>query len=113
MADAYTEVMDSLRDRSVGTRLQSPDQLVVNRQSGPVSPSDGNSFWISRQQGTWYLCTWAPNCYSVPPETDIVSLCEEFVDFGSSAQPEVPAAMIIRFGLCRLSDEDAVEVFGG
>jgi hypothetical protein len=101
-----------LRRRSVKTYFQSPDQLVVSHQNRPVLPSGGNSFWVTRQLGAWYLCTWAPNYYRLSPEADIVSLCEEFVDFGSIAEPEVPASIIQQFGLSKLSDEEAAETFG-
>lgn len=113
MAQDYHDVIEELRRRSVKTYFQDSDQLVVSRQDGPVLPYAGNSFWISRQRGVWYLGTWAPNCYRVPPEADIVSLCEEFVNFGSYAQPEVPASMIERFGLGKLSDEEEAEAFDG
>src|SRR5580765_182910 len=112
MAGDYENVIECLRRRSVKTYFQSPDQLVVSRQNGPVLPFDGNSFWISRQHGVWYLCTWAPNGYRVPPETDIVRVCEAFANFGTYAQPEVPAPMIERFGLSKLTGEEATEFFG-
>lgn len=70
----------------------------------------GKSFWLSYDQGTWYLGNWAPNVYKAAPETDLLSLCAEFVDVGSDAQTEVPAGLVEQFRLTKLSAEEADEV---
>ena len=82
MDESYKAVIDGLSAHSVQSYFQSPDQLVVSRQPGPAWPGPGNSFWISHQQERWYLCTWAPVCYCVPEDIDVVSLCVEFVGYG-------------------------------
>jgi hypothetical protein len=109
--EVYKPIVEGLRARSVCTYFQSEDQLVVSRQRGPVLPFNGNSFWLSNQQGVWYLSTWAPIAYKVAPETDLLRLCEEFVNVGSCAQNEVPTHIVDRLGLTRLSVEAFEELF--
>ncbi len=96
--EVYKPIIEGLRARSVCTYFQSEDQLVVSRQRGPVLPFNGNSFWLSNQQGVWYLSTWAPIAYEVAPETDLLSLCEEFVDVGSCARTRFQRTSSIVFG---------------
>lgn len=111
MNEVYKPIIEGLRSRSICTYFQGEDQLVLSRQRGPVLPSRGNSFWLSNQQGIWYLGTWAPIAYSVAPETDLLGLCEEFVDVDSGAQVEVPTHIVERFQLTRLSDEEFEKAF--
>jgi hypothetical protein len=112
MNEPYATIIDCLRSRSICTYLQSPDQLVVSRQRRPVLPSGSNSFWLSHQRGRWYLCTWAANCYALPPESDLVGLCEEFLDYASCAQSQVPPRLVDRFELTKLSHHEFEDIFG-
>jgi hypothetical protein len=111
MNDVYCPIIEALRARSLSTYFQGEQQLVVSRRRDAVLPSGGNSFWLSNQRGAWYLCTWAPNCYRVPPEMDLVTLCEAFADFSLYAQGEVPPHLVERFRLTKLSIEEAGERF--
>ncbi len=111
MNEVYRPIVEGLSERSVETYFQGDDQLVVSRQYGPVLPYGGNSFWVTNQEGIWYICTWSPTCYKVPEEADLVGLCVDFVDFGSGAQGKIPASMAERYGLTRLTDAEAAETF--
>src|SRR5438874_1023997 len=110
MEEAYKPVVDGLHQHSMWTYFRNPDQLVVSRQPGPAWPSGGNSFWVSRQQGQWYLGTWAPVCSRVPAEADLVALCAEFVGRGKWAQASVPADLVERYHLVELSSPEAGQV---
>jgi hypothetical protein len=112
MDEVYQAVIEGLSSRSVQSYFQQSDQLVVSRQSGPAWPGPGNSFWISHQQGAWYLCTWAPVCYRVPQDTDLVALCVDFVGCGEYAQSRVPADLVDCYRLVELSNQEAGQVFG-
>lgn len=108
----YSAVIKALGERRIEARFQSPDQLVVSLQKGPVWPNAGNSFWISHQNNQWYLCTWVPHCYSVPEATDVVELCSAFVTRGETAQYTVPVDLIERFKLMELDYLEADLLFG-
>jgi hypothetical protein len=110
--EAYRPLVEGLRASAVAACFQGPDQLVVSRQDGAVRPSDGNSFWVSHREGIWYLCTWAPTCYRVPREADLVSLCAEFAERAGSAQSRVPPSLVQRYRLVQLSSEDAGSLLG-
>jgi hypothetical protein len=110
MNEIYRPVVDALHKRSIRTYFQTPDQLVVSRQSGPAYPFAGNSF--SSQNGQWYVSTWVPVCYRVPKFADVAPLCAEFVDVGECAQAEIPTELVKQFELLRLSDAEVAEIFG-
>ncbi len=111
MNEIYRPIIDGLCSRAICNYFYGEEQLIVSRQRGPVLPANGNSFWVSHRQGTWFLCTWAPSCYRLPPEADLVALCEAFLDYGSVAQSEVPLKLVDRFQLTKLSDQESEAVF--
>ena len=47
----------------------------------------------------------------VAPETDVLSLCEEFVNVGSRTQVDVPKHIVEQFRLTRLSDDEFERMF--
>jgi hypothetical protein len=112
MDDVYRPLVEALEQRSLRCYFQSPDQLVISRQPGPALPFAGNSFCISRQADAWYVWSWAPHCYRVPPSTNLVALCMEFVDRGHAAQAAVPADLVARYGLVVLPEKETAALFG-
>lgn len=99
MSDDLTDIQIALRDRGLSSYRQHGRQIVISRQRGPAWPDRGNSFWICRLDGDWYLGTWGPSHYQVPAATSVIDLAEAFVHVGESAQTQVPAELIVRFGL--------------
>ena len=87
------------------------DQLVVSAQPGAVFPDQGNSFWLSHQQGDWYLCTWSSVCYRVPATQDVVDLCAACMKVGTSALYRVPPEFVQKFGLEELDEEEFDRLF--
>ena len=72
--DSYTALTSALNAIDLTGQQMRPDQLVVSAQRGPVWPDRGNSFWLSHQNGTWYLSTWSPVCYRIPAGQDVVAV---------------------------------------
>src|SRR4051794_13436841 len=99
MTDEFTELEQGIRDHRMSAYRQRPGQLVLSRQRGPAFPDAGNSFWICRIAGNWYVCTWSPHYYRVPSEIAVLDVAEAFVDVGKSAQHRVPDELVARFGL--------------
>jgi hypothetical protein len=89
------------------------NQLVVSRQRGPgpVWPEAGNSFWISKLSGDWYICTWGCYYYQIPAECSVVDVCEKFVAVGRDAQVRVPLDIIERFSLVETDPDDFDRMF--
>ena len=110
MDEAYRPLIEGLRAASISAYFQGADQLVISRQDGGVLPWDGNSFWVSHREGSWYLCTWAPTCYRVPAEANLVRLLHEFTDCGLSAQAVVPSHLVESHHLVELADEEAEQL---
>ena len=79
---------------------------MVSRQRGVPWPGRGNSFWVCRPAGHWYVCTWAPYYYRVPREQSVADLCEAFVDVGTEAEARVPDDLIARFSLVETDHDD-------
>ncbi len=108
--DSYDAVMIALAKLGLVGHMQSEDQLVVSSQGGPVWPNRGNSFWLSRKQGTWYLSTWLPVGYRILPDQDLVALCSACIG-GASAMYRVPHEVIKRFRLQELEDNEYEQLF--
>jgi len=92
-------------------QMQNEDQLVVSSQEGPVWPNRGNSFWLSHNEGLWYLSTWLPVCYRVPAGQDIVSLCSACMSASSSAMYRVPTDIVARYQLHEIDDREYERLF--
>jgi len=109
--DPYNALTDALAAAGLTAQRRRPDQLVVSAQAGPVWPNRGNSFWLSQNQGVWYLSTWLPACYRVPANQDIVRLCVACMEIGTSAMDRVPPEIEARFGLQEIDDQQYERLF--
>jgi hypothetical protein len=107
---SYDGVREALAKLDLVGQMQGQDQLLVSAQEGPVWPNRGNSFWLSRKQGSWYLSTWLPAGYRVPPDRDLVGLCAACMN-GATAMYRVPPEVIARFGLQELEDDEYERLF--
>jgi hypothetical protein len=110
--DSYDAVKTALSKLGLVGQLQGEDQLVVSSQQGPVWPNRGNSFWLSRKHGTWYLSTWSPAGYQVPPDQDLLALCSACMG-GTSTMSRVPPEIIARFELQELDQNEYERLFPG
>src|SRR5512135_2929679 len=102
--NTHDALMQALSKLGIVGQMQNPDQLVVSSQQGPVWPNRGNSFWLSRKQGSWYLSTWSPVAYKVPADQDILALCSACMSIGKSAMYKVPPKLVERFSLEQLPE---------
>jgi len=110
---AYAAITEALTAVGLIGQRSNPSQLIVSTQAGPVWPNRGNSFWLSCQDGIWFLSTWSPNCYRVPPQQDVVALCLACMESGTSAMYQVPEEVVTRFGLERISNDEFDRLFPG
>ena|SRR6266404_9153849 len=109
--DPYTELAAALAADGIRCHFQSPGQMVVSGQVGPVWPDRGNSFWVTHAGERWHLFTWAPIGYSVPDGAQIVTLCRECMAHGSSAMYVVPNHIVEQFALRELSGPETASVY--
>jgi hypothetical protein len=109
--DAYGLLAAALAGDGIRCQFQTPGQCVVSGQVGPVWPNRGNSFWVTHAAGRWHLFTWSPVGYRVPEEADVAQLCRDCMAHGSSAMYHVPPHIAQKFGLSKLSEEEADSVY--
>jgi hypothetical protein len=109
--DSYNDLTEALAAAGLTAQRSRPDQLIVSAQQGPVLPNRGNSFWLSQNQGVWYLSTWLPACYRVPVKQDIVRLCVACTAVGTSAMYRVPPEIVARFELQEIDDRQYERLF--
>ena len=110
--DSYDSMAKALAKVGLVAQKRNENQLVVSCQEGAVQPNRGNSFWLSRREGAWYLSTWLPSGYQVPADRDIVALCSACMG-GTSAMYRVPAALVMQFQLRELGEDEYERLFGG
>lgn len=48
--------------------------ICASRKNHDGQPC-GNSFWVSQHKGLWFLGTWVPRHYRVPPTIAVAKLC--------------------------------------
>ena len=104
--DEFTAVEAGLWGRGVRCCREPPGRLVVSRQPWTGSLASGNSFWVCRTLGYWYVCTWGRHYYCLPDPSSVLDVAEAFAGVGTSAQARVPAALVERFGLVEAEPED-------
>src|SRR3954453_4205881 len=104
--DSYEALVKALEGTGLTGQEQIEHQLIVSCQQGAVWPNRGNSFWVSRRSGCWYLATWSPIAYKVPSDQDLLKLCQACIAVGNSAMYDVPPEIIERFLLQRVDDEE-------
>lgn len=109
--DSYEGLTEALVEIGLTGQLQNPDQLIVSSQEGPVWPNRGNSFWLSGKDDAWYLGTWLPVGYKVPPGLDILALCSACMGSAASAVWRVPEEIIAQFGLQELDETEYERLF--
>jgi hypothetical protein len=71
---AYHELAEGLRAKGIASHFQNSDQLVVANEN-PAMPGS-NCFWVTNKNDKWYIGTWLPAVYRVPPEQNICHVCE-------------------------------------
>ena len=109
--ESYEQLVGALATIGLTGQMMRPDQLVVSTQEGPVWPNRGNSFWMSRLDGVWYISTWGPICYRVPRAGELISLCSACMQVGSSAMWRVPDEIVCRFGLQEIGHAEFHRLF--
>lgn len=109
--DPYSALTEALAAIGITAQRSRPDQLIVSAQEGPVWPNKGNSFWLSHNEGLWYLSTWLPACYRVPADQDIVSLCSACMSVGSSAMYRLPPDITASYQLQEIDDRQYERLF--
>jgi hypothetical protein len=108
-AENYTEIKEAVEKAGYFTTLHpNGDEgvwivLVSCRTEGRLH---GNSFRVSLKTGRWYLVTWSPAFYLVPPGADLTALCLDCLRASRSPIPEVPLDIASRYQLLEVSEED-------
>ena len=88
----------------IGSYLQKPDMLVISNEN-PAWPGS-NSFWVRNRGQAWFIGTWAPAIYRIPPNQNIVKICEVVFRSSSTAIYAIEGSMVEEFKLDRLTDEE-------
>ncbi len=110
MSEPFSELAEALAPDGIRCTFMRPGQLAVSNQDGNVWPDRGNSFWLTRAGGRWYLFTWAPRGYHIPDSADVAALCRTCMAFGTSTMGSVPPDISQRFSLVELSEAEAEAV---
>lgn len=109
--DSYEFMTKALAESGLIGHMRGEDMLVVSCQREPIWPDRGNSFWLSRREGIWYLSTWLPAGYRIPEDQDIVALCAACVGWAESAMYRVPPPLVARFNLHELAEAEYDRLF--
>ena len=107
--DHYTEIKEAIEEAGFFTTFRpNGDEgvwivLVSHCTEGRLH---GNSFRVSLKTGRWYLVTWSPAFYLVPPNVDLTVLCLDCLRASRTPIPKIPPDIERRYQLLRVSEED-------
>lgn len=108
--DSYEAIVKALAERGLVGQMQNEEMLVVSSQAGLVWPNRGNSFWLSRKFGAWYLSTWMSAGYRIPTRHGVVELALACM-IGSSAMYRVAPEVVEQFELQELDEQEYERLF--
>jgi hypothetical protein len=95
MNPAYDPVTYQLEAKGIRAEFQRPHQLVLSGR-----------LWITWNAG-WYVSTWTPAVYPVPPDIDVVAVCEACLNWpGEDPFYVIPEPICERFGLVRMESSE-------
>lgn len=97
--DPHLDITETFQHAGLAAQRTRSDQVCVSAREIAADPDKRKSFWLSQAEGTWYLSTWLPVRYRVPPNQDILALCSACVEAGTSPGYRVPAEIVARFKL--------------
>jgi hypothetical protein len=103
----YTEIKEAVEKAGFFTTLHPNGDdgvwivLVSHRTEGRLH---GNSFRVSLKGGRWYLITWSPVFYLVPPGADLNTLCLDCLRACRTPIPAMPPEIISRYRLVEVSE---------
>jgi len=109
--DPYTSLTNSLTRAGLSAQRTLPDQLTISTQPGTARPNQGNTFCVSQREGVWYLSTWAPVHYRVPPGQDLVEICNACMAPGTATIDRLPPELVARYQLLEIDDRQYEELF--
>ena len=73
----------------------------------------GNSFWVSRLAGRWYLGTWGGLVHYLPDATRLAELCISWLSrVPNGTRSDFDDPLKIEFGLVRVNDDEFNRVAG-
>ncbi len=73
----------------------------------PDGRLNGNSFWVSRRPGGWYLGTWGPCLYRLADESRLAELCIRWLSHApDSVRYDFDDWLKSEFGLVPVSDKE-------
>ncbi len=104
----YTEIKKAVEEAGFFTTLHPNGDggvWIVVVSSCTEGRYHGNSFRVSLKAGCWYLITWSPAFYFVPPDADLPALCLDCLRASCSPIPEVPPGIARRYQLLEVSEE--------
>jgi hypothetical protein len=105
----YTEIKEAVEEAGYFTTLHPNGKggvwivLLSHRTEGRLH---GNSFRVSLNGGRWYLVTWLPVFYLVPPGADLTALCLDCLRASHIPIPKVPPEIASRYQLVEVSEEE-------
>ena len=83
------------------------DRVTVCSERRASGGYTGNSFWLTRLSGGWYVGTWGGMLYRIPDENSVAELCIEWLSQeGHRAKADFDVEFKSRFGLVETPDEE-------
>jgi hypothetical protein len=85
-----------------------PHQFVCASKRMPSgSGLTGNSFWVTKWNGKWFLATWGCHYYRIPDAEHVAKLCIQWLTLAPDRTPyDVDGGIIQKFGLIETDETE-------
>lgn len=103
---SYSDVSKSLRARGIATHSNGDNnwQMVCSTGDFWTGPFSSSSVWMAKDAESWYIVTWAPVCYRIPSEADLISVCADVLSSSPTALYRIPTDLVSKYGLIELEN---------
>ncbi len=116
--DDYSSLKEAVESAGFFTTFQpirAPgDRIVCASHSYTTGPRagalGGNSFWVAKRRGEWFIATWAPVIYRVSDPDRLTSLSLRLLQRQpAKAYSEFDQQFCTEFGLVAIPEEEFVD----
>ena len=100
--------MNHLRNaiRTAGFHVDIQDDRLVCATRGGKWGLGGNSLWVTKKSDRWYIGTWTPRIYCIPPDCNLEDVIRTVLSTDHAALYKIPQEIVDRYRLVEISFDE-------
>jgi hypothetical protein len=103
----YEHLATAISDAGFYTTGDFDSRVICASKVRPEGGYTGNSFWIAKRAGGWFLGTWGPHVYRIADPARVPELCVTWLRrHPDGTAPDVDSFIRDEFDLVEVDPED-------